>query len=79
MFRDSASSPWTCARDGDAGVEASVDVQYQRDSAFGVWVPAQMTERYRERIGSGERITSTSTYSNFRRYETSARVLSPAR
>jgi len=38
------------------------------------WVPVEMKELYERRI---EVLTCTATYSNFRRFETAARILPP--
>jgi hypothetical protein len=60
-----------------AGMDASLVVDYQHDSKLGMWVPARMREEYVTRGSSYERIDCVATYSNFRRFETSGRVVSP--
>ena len=40
-------------------------------------MPSYMEEKYAERRQPGERIECYATYSNFRRFETSARIVSP--
>jgi hypothetical protein len=56
-----------------------VDVEYQRDQTFGMWLPAQMSETYLELRGSlpDEHIGGEATYSNYRRIENSVDVLPP--
>ena len=58
---------------------ATVEVEYRRDARLDMWVPVQMHETYMEMRGSSvfENIGGEATYSNFRRFETSGRVLSP--
>jgi hypothetical protein len=57
---------------------ADLVVDYAHNSKLGMWVPVRMTERYAYLLGpTDERITCTAIYSNFRRFETSARVLPP--
>ena len=59
---------------------ASVDVDYGHDAKLAMWVPSQMHETYMEMRGSAivdEHIGGEATYSNFRRFETAARVLAP--
>ena len=48
-------------------------VRYGRTSSFDVLVPVEMREVYSS--AAGEEITTTATYSNFRRFETAARIL----
>ncbi len=47
----------------------------QKDPRLGVWVPWQMTEQYSAR--NGETITGMASYTNFRRFDASVRVLTP--
>lgn len=58
---------------------ATLEVDYQRNATLDMWVPAEMRETYMEMRGSSvdENIGGKATYSNFRRFETSARVLPP--
>ena len=58
---------------------ATLEVDYQRNAKLDMWVPAEMRETYMEMRGStvDENIGGKATYSNFRRFETSARVLPP--
>jgi len=60
---------------------AQIEVDYQRDAGIQSWVPIRMREQYR-RIFSPldlsrvlERVTCTATYSNFRRFQASARLV----
>jgi len=69
----------------DNTVDARVEMTYSPDAGWDVWVPRTMTERYELRVpypggrsgGIEEDIFSTATYSNFRRFETSGRLVSP--
>jgi hypothetical protein len=62
---------------GQPGVDARMVVEYGRHPAFDVWVPTRMSESYRDRVATGESVECTATYSNFRRFETSVRLLPP--
>ena len=57
----------------------SLEVIYARDATLAMWVPVRMLETYVETRGSivTERLVGDATYSNFRRFETSGRVLEP--
>ena len=55
-------------------------VAYGLDAKLGAWVPTRMDETYSQTRNGGatnEEITCSATYSNFRRFETSARILPP--
>jgi hypothetical protein len=54
-------------------------VDYYQHERLGMWVPVRMRETYMEMRGSTvqENIGSEATYSNFRRFETSIRILPP--
>jgi hypothetical protein len=53
-------------------------VDYQREPKLDTWVPSRMTESYSERTGSiEERIVCMATYSDFRHFETSGRLITP--
>jgi hypothetical protein len=60
---------------------ATVDVEYKPDARLSIWLPWRMKEQYaqwlvmRGAYVMGERVECTATYSNFRRFETSARIL----
>jgi hypothetical protein len=58
---------------------ASVEVDYQHNSKLAMWVPAAMHETYMDMRGAAvhEHIGGEATYSAFRRFETSGRVLVP--
>jgi hypothetical protein len=70
--------------------DAAVTVDYQHDPKLLMWVPSHMHERYRtvslaENMGRTfnsltrfTTITGAATYSNYRRFETSGRVISPS-
>jgi hypothetical protein len=55
-------------------VRASVIVDYGRSNIEDVLVPLKMTERYDSSTGT---ITGEATYSNFRQFQTAARLLAP--
>jgi len=54
-------------------VEGSITVSYGNAPDIPVLVPVRMAERYV--IRSGELVTGEATYANFRRFETSARIV----
>ena len=53
-------------------VEATIGVTYTYVARLELWLPAEMEERY---VGRGTEILCTATYSNFRRFETGARII----
>ncbi|HVQ16178.1 MAG TPA: hypothetical protein VMS40_21400, partial [Vicinamibacterales bacterium] len=57
----------------------TVEVDYRRDAKLDIWVPGQMREVYRHSRASTlvESIDCVATYSNFRRFETSGRIILP--
>jgi hypothetical protein len=62
--------------DKRAHLQATGVVDYQRERKLDMWVPAQMVERYIQRAGKiEERIVCTASYSDFRRFETSGRLV----
>jgi len=64
--------------DKRARLEAATAVDYGRDAKLDMWVPVRMSETYIERTGNvEERIVCTATYSKFRRFETSGRLITP--
>jgi hypothetical protein len=55
-------------------------VSYGRDAKLGAWVPVRMEEAYSQSRNGGavnEEIACSATYSNYRRFETSARIVPP--
>jgi len=69
---------------GGSGIErldSSVTVQYRQDARLATLVPVRMRATYQavsvggDFIRSGERIECEATYSNFRRFETPARIV----
>jgi hypothetical protein len=77
--------------DPATNTSANIIVDYSRNQKLGMWVPVQMVERYTQngfmnkapggapaRITQAvERIECVARYSNFRRFETSARIVAP--
>jgi hypothetical protein len=63
----------------ESNAVASVEVDYGRDARLDMWVPIKMVETYMEMRASlvQENIGGEATYSNFRRFETSGRVVTP--
>jgi hypothetical protein len=55
-------------------MDVSITVDFQRDLKLELWVPSRMEERYDD---SGESTTCSARYSNFRRFETSGRLVTP--
>jgi len=56
-------------------MDVSISVEFQWDKRLDLWVPSRMDERYDQ--GLGDLTTCSARYSNFRRFETSGRVISP--
>jgi hypothetical protein len=62
---------------------ADIEVSYKRDAASGLWLPAQMTELYDGPLTLGTtapvagRAVGRATYSDFKRFETSGKVVLP--
>jgi hypothetical protein len=54
------------------GAEADILVEYARVKEPDVWMPVKMTESYG---GGSSSVKGVAEYSNFRRFETSGRVL----
>jgi hypothetical protein len=57
------------------GMTGSVVVDYRLDRKLRMWVPARMKEKYVLIGGDNDSIDCDATYSNFRRFETSGRLL----
>jgi len=62
------------ARGEYSGLDTTVTVEYERDEKLNALVPSTMQEEYRE--PRGHRVTARAAYSNYRIFETSARVIS---
>jgi hypothetical protein len=57
-------------------IEAELITQFTRHDRLGLWVPSTFSERYAASAdGLDDLITSTSTYSNYRRFESRGRLL----
>jgi hypothetical protein len=60
-----------------------IDVTYRRDAASGLWLPSKMSEVYEGPISQGTRepvvgrCLGTARYSDFKRFETSTRIVPP--
>lgn len=56
-----------------------IEVDYHHHTSLGLWVPVEMRETYIESRGSTvtERISGRATYTDYRRFETSGRVIEP--
>ena len=64
--------------DKRARLQATSTVDYERERKLGTWVPVRMAESYTQRTGQiEERIVCTAMYSDFRRFETSGRLVAP--
>ena len=63
--------------------EASIEVTYRRDDRFAMWLPARMAESYSgaiPRVGRAPvfgQSRSVATYSDYKRFETSAQIVEP--
>jgi len=60
---------------GRAGSNGSVLVDYRRDPKLAMWVPVKMEEQLRQVGGRNDALHCTATYSRFRRFDTSVRVV----
>jgi len=56
-----------------AGMSISITTEFAKDIKLGLWLPRRMQERYDEL--SGDSTTCLASYSNFRRFETSGRLI----
>jgi hypothetical protein len=59
---------------------ARLQTVYDRDAKLGIMVPRRMNEDYRYRDGAKQQmvfVSSEETYSDYRRFETSARIVTP--
>jgi hypothetical protein len=63
--------------DDGPGLDATIGVDYGRSQKLKMWVPSYMFEAYVEHGPPVERVECRARYSNFRRFETSARIVSP--
>jgi hypothetical protein len=61
---------------GDNG-EIRISTWYRPDERLGIWVPAKMTERYDYSNRLYDSIQCEARYTNFRRFETGARIVVP--
>jgi len=63
--------------DDGPGIDGTINVSYGWNAKLKMWVPSKMEERYTENRQPGEKIECYATYSNFRRFETGARLVEP--
>lgn len=62
---------------------ADIEVTYRRDRQLSIWVPAKMVEAYEGAIPRVNRrpvlgtARSIATYSDFRQFETSTKIVTP--
>jgi len=61
--------------DRHSRVSGQMTVRYGRHDAFDVLVPLEMRETYKSEL-NGEQVMTVATYSNFRKFETAARIIS---
>jgi hypothetical protein len=65
----------TPGRSGDAGARGAIDVTYRHVDALDMWLPDSMIETFEASHGAVvERTRGEARYSNYRRFETSARI-----
>jgi hypothetical protein len=63
--------------------DATIEVTYRRDERFGMWLPLKMSETYSGAIPRHGRAPilgearTIATYSGYKRFETSARIIEP--
>lgn len=62
-------------RDRDQELTSRITVDFRHDANVGTWVPAEMRERYDN--SWGEQTTGHATYSNYRRFQTSVKLVRP--
>jgi hypothetical protein len=62
---------------GDRNGEIRISTWYRPDERLGIWVPAKMTERYDYINRLYDSIQCEARYTNFRRFETGARIVLP--
>jgi hypothetical protein len=62
---------------GDSNGEIRITTWYRPDERLGIWVPAKMTERYDYPKRLYDFIQCEASYTNFRRFETGARIVLP--
>jgi hypothetical protein len=62
-------------RDRDQELASSITVDFAPDANVGVWVPVEMRERYDN--SWGETTTGHATYGNYRRFQTSVKLVRP--
>jgi hypothetical protein len=62
---------------GDSNGEIRISTWYRPDERLGIWVPAKMTERYDYPKRLYDFIQCEASYTNFRRFETGARIILP--
>jgi hypothetical protein len=82
LWVDEAGVVWRTrlALETTDGTHAAVTVKYAVDARLQLMVPVSMDEDYRvlgNRPGRGTLITGRASYSNYRRFETSGRILTP--
>lgn len=63
------------SRDRDQELTSRIEVNFRPDGGVGAWVPAEMRERYDN--SWGELTTGHATYGNYRRFQTSVRLVRP--
>jgi hypothetical protein len=57
------------------GTAAVLTVDFAKADRLGIWAPAKMTEQYNSM--SGDTTTGTASYANFRRFDTTVRIVPP--
>jgi hypothetical protein len=62
---------------GDSNGDIRISTWYRPDDRLGIWVPAKMTERYDYIKRLYDSIQCEASYTNFRRFETGARIIVP--
>jgi hypothetical protein len=60
--------------DGSVRGIAQIDVRFERVEHMAMWLPARMDETYLDMRGRTTHTTGHAEYSNYRRFETSARI-----
>jgi hypothetical protein len=57
------------------GGRATITVEYQYSPKYQVWLPSRVSEPYEYPGVSGSEVMASATYSDYRRFETGARIV----
>jgi hypothetical protein len=63
------------AKKGGDAPSSTITVLYRREETLGLLVPYEMREAYRKQTGAPEDIGALARYTNFRQFQTTARII----